>query len=153
MIVVDVETTGLDPQKHSIVSLGAVDFNDPSRNFYSECAPWVGAEIDPIALKINGFTKEELLDSRRKSLKMVMLEFLEWIQPCKNKVLVGENVFFDRDMLNTAFEKSAISFRFPSRIIDLHSLSCIYHLQQGKMFPTDNGKSILNTGGSACGNG
>ena len=34
MIIVDVETTGIDPEKHSIVSIGAVDFSNPSNEFY-----------------------------------------------------------------------------------------------------------------------
>jgi len=37
MIVADIEATGLDPRKHSILSIGAVDFEHPERQFYGEC--------------------------------------------------------------------------------------------------------------------
>ena len=45
MIIIDVETTGLDPKKYSIVSIGAVDFKKPMRTFYEECRIWDGAEV------------------------------------------------------------------------------------------------------------
>ena len=44
------EFSGLDPRKHSIVSIGAVDFENPSRQFYKECRIWHGAEIVPESL-------------------------------------------------------------------------------------------------------
>ena len=47
MIVVDVETTGVDARKNSIVSIGAVDFENQKNQFYGECKIWEGAEIDP----------------------------------------------------------------------------------------------------------
>src|SRR3989344_2493483 len=34
MIVIDVETTGVIPTKHSILSIGAIDFNNPENQFY-----------------------------------------------------------------------------------------------------------------------
>ena len=37
MIILDIETTGVNPEKHAIVSVGAVDFLNPSRTFYEEC--------------------------------------------------------------------------------------------------------------------
>ena len=45
MIVIDIETTGLDPRKHSIVSIGAIDLSNPKRQFYVENQIWEGAEI------------------------------------------------------------------------------------------------------------
>ena len=58
MIIIDVETTGLDPERCSLVSIGAVDFSCPERQFYGECQAWDGAEVSADALAINGFTKE-----------------------------------------------------------------------------------------------
>ena len=37
MIVIDLETSGIDPMEHSILSLGAVDFDNPEYFFYGEC--------------------------------------------------------------------------------------------------------------------
>lgn len=83
MIVVDVETTGIDPNKHSIISICAVDFYT-KRLFYEECRPWKGSKISKKALEINGISKEELLN-RDKSLKEILIDFLEWIEPHRRK--------------------------------------------------------------------
>jgi len=42
MVVVDVETSGLDPQKYAMLSIGAVDFENPERQFYAECRAFDG---------------------------------------------------------------------------------------------------------------
>jgi len=65
MIVVDVETSGLDPQKHPIVSLSALDFSHSENKFYEECRIFKGAEIAQEALLINGFSEEELRSPSR----------------------------------------------------------------------------------------
>src|SRR4051812_32241086 len=62
MLVVDVEASGIDPQKHSIVSVGALDIANPTNRFYMECRVWEGAHIMPDALAVNGFTKEQITD-------------------------------------------------------------------------------------------
>jgi DNA polymerase III epsilon subunit-like protein len=60
-IFVDIETTGLDPQKHGICSVGAYatgeNENDFRGFFYNECDPRYGedpVEVDESAMKING---------------------------------------------------------------------------------------------------
>jgi DNA polymerase III epsilon subunit-like protein len=45
MIIIDVETTGPDPKKHSIVSVGAIDFLNPANQFYQESRVYTDAEI------------------------------------------------------------------------------------------------------------
>jgi hypothetical protein len=55
MIVCDCEFSGTDPILHSLVSIGAVDFLDPSRQFYAECRIWEGAHVMDEALEVNGF--------------------------------------------------------------------------------------------------
>ena len=84
MIVIDVETTGVIPTKHSILSIGAIDFNNPENQFYEECRIWDGAQVMQdgeegmlSALKINGFTKEEIRDSKKKSQKQVLEELYQ----------------------------------------------------------------------------
>jgi nucleotide-binding universal stress UspA family protein len=46
MLVIDVESTGLDPQRHALVSIGALDFLNPDDHFYRECRMWQGAAFD-----------------------------------------------------------------------------------------------------------
>ena len=62
MIVVDGEFSGLDPNTHAILRLGAIDMNDPEREFYGECQLPDWATTHPIAMQINGFTDEQIYD-------------------------------------------------------------------------------------------
>ena len=54
MLIIDIEASGTDYQKHSIVSLGAIDFHQPERQFYAECRVWDGAHIMEAALEVIG---------------------------------------------------------------------------------------------------
>jgi DNA polymerase III epsilon subunit-like protein len=67
MMVVDVEASGTEYQKHSIVSIGAIDFDRPENRFYAECKLWEGAHVMEGALEVNGFTEAEITDPTKKS--------------------------------------------------------------------------------------
>lgn len=45
MIIVDVEASGTEHDKHSIVSIGAIDFDNPSNRFYQECRMWEAEDV------------------------------------------------------------------------------------------------------------
>jgi len=45
MLVIDVEASGTEYQKHSIVSIGAIDFDHPDNRFYGECRIWEAADV------------------------------------------------------------------------------------------------------------
>ena len=74
MIALDIETSGIDAHKHSILSIGAIDMDNPGNRFYAECRAWDGAHIDQEALDINGFTEEEAKDATKKSEEEVVRE-------------------------------------------------------------------------------
>ena len=56
MLVLDIEASGLNFEKHSIVSLGALDLEHPENRFYAESRVWQGAHIDDDALAVCGYT-------------------------------------------------------------------------------------------------
>lgn len=144
MVIVDVETTGLDPKKYSIVSIGAVDFDNPERTFYEECRIWDGALVSDEALNINGYTKEEVRDLNKKSLDEIMHEFMEWLKGCKEITMAGQNPAFDRDFLNNSFWRVGIDFKFAARNLDLHSVAYAEHLQKGIEIPSKNNHTDLS---------
>ncbi len=122
MIVVDVETTGLNPRKNSIVSIGAVNFENPKEQFYGECRPWEGASVNDQALSINGFSKE-YLENNKKSHNELIVEFARWIDSQNgNDLIGGHNPFFDTSFLTYSYNKCNIKPTFGHRIIDLHSI-------------------------------
>ncbi len=59
MIAVDVESSGTEAHKHSILSVGAIDLGNPSRPFfYEECRIWDGAKMEAEAFAVNGSSVE-----------------------------------------------------------------------------------------------
>jgi len=145
MLVVDVETTGVSAWKNSLVSVGAVDFENPSRQFYEECGAWEGAEIDPVALEINGFSKEKLLHGGKQSIREMLLKFIEWVKKSEDKTIAGHNPAFDFDFLNVAAKKNGLSLPLGRRTVDLHSV-CFTHIKgRGLTPPLYEGKSSLNS--------
>ena len=147
MIIIDIEASGLNIQKNAMVSFGAVDFSNPERQFYAEPKMWEGAQCDPDALAVNGFTEEECRDPKRKELKDVMNEFLEWIKPIKEKTLVGQNPCFDRNYINDAFRRSHIGWNFSYRTLDLHSIAYADHINRDIPIPIENNRTALNLDG------
>jgi len=147
MIIVDTEASGLNIQKNAMVSFGAIDFSNPERQFYAEPRMWEGAESDPKALEVNGFTDEECRDPKRRELKEIMEEFLIWIEPIHEKTLVGQNPCFDRNYINDAFRRSSIGWNFSYRTLDLHSIAYVDHINRGIEVPIEHDRTALNLDG------
>ncbi|MFA4953221.1 MAG: 3'-5' exonuclease [Candidatus Pacearchaeota archaeon] len=135
MIIVDVETSGLNPLKHSILSIGAVDFFNPSNQFYGECKIPEGAEIDEKALEINGFSQEEIINPEKMELNELISDFFVWAEKIKPKILSGHNIHFDVSFLKSAFYKSGLPWVFGHRTVDLHSEGFTHHLKTGREIP------------------
>ena len=144
MIVLDVETTGVYPEKNSIVSIGAVDFSKPENQFYEECKVWEGAEITSGALSINGFTEEQVKYTNKNSLEEAVRKFIQWMEKIEDKTLAGENPNFDKNFLENSIKRYGIDYGIGHRIIDLHSLSYAHHLKRGLIPPAKNGRTDLN---------
>ncbi len=154
MIVLDVETSGVVPSKHSILSLGAIDLENPSNQFYDECRVWNGAHIDDESLAINGFKREEINDQSKKSESELVQAFIAWaLDRPSDKTLAGQNPSFDRDFVAFACRRSSIAFPFPFRTIDTHSLCWLHMVQNGVKPPMERGHTAisLNTALNYCG--
>ena len=145
MIVIDIETSGTSPYKNSILSIGAVDFSNPERQFYQECQIEKDKEYSEEALNVNGFKKEELNDPKKNSLEKVLNEFIEWIKPVEDKTIGGHNVNFDAGFLNYSFKRYNIDFSFGHRVLDTPSLVYASILSRGLKIPLKNEKTDINS--------
>ncbi|MBI4450945.1 3'-5' exonuclease [Candidatus Woesearchaeota archaeon] len=143
MIVVDVETTGLDPARHAVVSIGAVDVCDAKRTFYEECRIWDGAAVDDEALAVNGFTREKI--AAGKDPNDVIRQFLSWADVCPTKILAGQNPALDLSMLQAACRRAGITWPLGHRTIDLHAVCFTHMLAHGLDPPTRNGRPDLRS--------
>lgn len=145
MIVLDVEASGVEPHKHSIVSVGALDIANPTNRFYMECHVWDGAHIMEDALDVNGFTMDEITDKSKPSEADLTHEFLRWSEGVEERTFAGQNVSFDRDFLKYAAERAGhTEWPFAHRTIDTHSLAYMHMVERGITPPVRHRRSALN---------
>ena len=145
MIVLDVESTGLNPLKHSIVSLGALDLENPTNRFYEECRVWNGAEIEDEALAINGFSREAVTDTARKSEAELIASFVTWAcDKPSNRMLAAQNPSFDLEFVQAACARAGVDCPFGKRTIDVHSLVWLHMSERGIEPPTDKLRSSIS---------
>lgn len=144
MIVVDIETTGLDPQRHSLASIGALDYSCPSNRFYSECQVEPGMEIDPQALAINGFTEEQLRDPTKMTAHELVRRFIAWFEPIADRTFAGENPSFDLSFVRETAKRAGAEFHAGHRTVDLHTLCYSVHMVRGLALPLDKNRSRIS---------
>lgn len=137
MLIVDVEGSGTEPHVHSLVSIGAFDFDNPEDRFYKECRIWEGAHIMDGALAVNGFTEAEITDPKKKTEAEIITAFLEWSQHVGDRTLTGQNVSFDRELLRAAAMRAGLSWDLAYRTIDTHSLCFMHMVTRGLPPPID----------------
>ena len=104
-IIVDVEADGPIPAQFSMVSFGAVVFDDRlDRTFYGKTRP-ISDRFVPEALAVSGFTREQHLGF--DDPKAVMESFAAWLaQESKGRpVFVSDNVAFDWQFINYYFHR------------------------------------------------
>ena len=145
MIVLDVETTGLDPRRHSVIEVGAIDFNCPENYFNERCQIWDGAEIDFKALEINGLTLNEIHDQTIFSQKELISRFMTWTAQIEDKTIAGQNVDFDINFLNESSRRCGLNLILGKRKADLHSIVYAHFLKRNIRPPLKDGFSNLNS--------
>lgn len=103
IIAFDTETTGLNPSKDQIVSIGALAMDDYqiflSHVFYQELAVFTSNT----KLNKESFSIHEVISApSQQTEKEVLLQFLDFIE---NHVLLGHHVNFDVKIVNNALKK------------------------------------------------
>lgn len=147
MIVVDIEASGVDYQKNSIVSAGALDLENPENRFYMECRIWDGAHIEDAALAVCGFTREQITDPSKPSEADLVHAFIDWGLKVGERTFAGQNVSFDRDYLQAAARRAGhTDWPFAHRTLDTHTLCFMHMVKRGIQPPIDpvHHRSALN---------
>jgi DNA polymerase III epsilon subunit-like protein len=138
MLIVDVEASGTNYDKHSIVSVGAIDLDNPTRQLYEECRIWDGAHIDDGAMAVNGFTTEQITDPSKQTEADLVHKFIAFAEPMADRTFAGQNVSFDRDMLKYAAARAGhTDWPFAYRTIDVHTLAWMHMVKRGLTPPVD----------------
>jgi DNA polymerase III epsilon subunit-like protein len=146
MVILDIETSGFDPEEHGILSIGAVDLSDPTVQFYEECRLREGEKIDPQALEVNGFTLDECRDKSKQGTRDLIIHFDNWLQDRPIKMIGGLHVAaFDILFYNRKAIQCGIRHRLHKRTVDLHSIAFARMKQIGKIVPMTEGWSVMDT--------
>lgn len=140
MIALDIECSGTEPHKNSILSIGGVDVATPRNRFYGECRVWDGAHINEEALGVNGFSHAQAIDLSKKSEIELVQDFISWTFTVHDRTFVGQNPSFDRDFLIAACERGGINFPFAHRTLDTHTLTYMHMVERGITPPFDEEK-------------
>ncbi|KND52009.1 MAG: hypothetical protein ABA06_01970 [Parcubacteria bacterium C7867-001] len=145
MIVLDVESSGLLPHKHSIISLGAIDLDEPENQFYEECRIWDGAEFEKEALAINGFTEEEITNAEKQSEADLIAAFVAWAtdRPA-DRTFAAQNPSFDLEFVQAACSRAGVDSPFSKRTLDTHTLCWLHMTRAGMRPPLGNHHSAIN---------
>jgi DNA polymerase III epsilon subunit family exonuclease len=104
---IDIETTGLNLQKHEIVDIGCIittpDF-EIIEEFELKIKPNFLENADPVSLKISHYNQEDWVDAY--DIKEAIKIFSEKVKDC---IMVGHNVAFDAGFLEYTYNKNNIT--------------------------------------------
>lgn len=129
LLFVDTETGGLDPQKHSLLTIGVVVWDKNQGELFSDEYAVNSDEfvITKSALRINHFNEEKHRESAI-SPKEIVYKFHEiktnYFQDVNMISLAGHNTAFDIQFLKHLFASCGRSFEklFSHRVVDTYSI-------------------------------
>lgn len=106
-IVVDVETSGPNPSRYALLSIGACTVDDPRNTFYAELQPDTHA-FTPEAMAVNGLSIEKLAADGLPPTEAVQ-RFADWVDQVvpadAQPVLAAFNAPFDWMFINDYFHR------------------------------------------------
>jgi len=103
IVMVDIESDGPIPGDYSMISFGSVIVDEKSgKTFYGKLKP-ISDKWDPDALKVSGFSREEVL--KFEEPRKVMAAFRDWLNDnCKSRpMFFSDNNGFDWQFINWYF--------------------------------------------------
>ena len=128
VVVLDTETTGMNPKKDEILSIGAVKVRDNKILIKDSFEAWIKpkGDISEESIKIHGIRRVDVENAQNADI--VIKKLLEYIG---NRPLVGYYIRFDIKMINS-YTKPLIGIELPNREIEL---SQMYYRRYRKSSP------------------
>lgn len=128
-VVVDVETAGIDPERHALLEICAVliemdheGYFTPGDVFFENVLPFKGAALDEKSLafnQIDPFQPLRFALDEKKALNQWLAPIQKTLQKhhCQRAVLVGHNAWFDLLFIRAAMQRTGITSPF-------HAFTC-----------------------------
>lgn len=139
--VIDTETTGLDFVKNDVIEVSILRLsNDEQKTWFMK--PLQPENIEASALRINGYKLEDLCHQTKYGKDTFLdpykciVEIENWLlednMPAENRIIVGQNPSFDKNMLEYLWRKCEAqdSFPFGRRLIDTMQFEVFMDLAQ-----------------------
>jgi DNA polymerase III epsilon subunit-like protein len=145
MIVLDIETTGTNPEKHSIIQIGAINFERPEQIFNETCRVWDEAHIDPEALKYTGMTEEIVKDPSKPTEEEIVKKLFTWIEEQEERTVAGHIPAFDIGFLEGAAARYKLNMPIAKRTLDQHSIVYAHMIKRGMTPPMNHHHSAINS--------
>jgi ribonuclease T len=145
-IVIDLETSGVNPQQNALLEIAAISLAINENNqfcqgdsFVSHVLPFEGAVLDPVALEINRiqpFHPFRFAISEAEALNKLFAfaEAALKTHQCRRAVLVGHNGHFDLSFIRAAMKRCKI------KTSPFHAFTCFDTATLAGVF---YGKTIL----------
>lgn len=113
IVVIDIETTGLDPFKDQILEIGAVKYIDEERITFQKLIR-INNSVPEKITQLTGIT-DQMINEHGVSLKSALLDLLSFVS---NYHIYGYNISFDISFLNQAYKKLSLN-TLENKVFDL----------------------------------
>jgi DNA polymerase III epsilon subunit-like protein len=133
LIVVDTETGGLDPARHALLSVAAVD-STTGDAFTALIRPNPEWECDAQALAKNGLTLD-FLEKNGRAETDVMQDLSLWLGERRFALISGCNVAFDLSFLRAAYQRCGLTWPMSHRTVDLQAAAWLAYESRALALP------------------
>lgn len=116
-VVLDSETTGLDPRKDRLITIGAVAVQHGEIVLEDSFESLIKVAYNTSAVTVHGITREDALKGVEEP--EALQAFLKYLD---DGVIVGHHIGHDVDMLNAGYERH-FGFRMKNRFLDTMALT------------------------------
>lgn len=147
MIIVDIETSGINFEKCGIWQIGAIEYENPQNQFLEEAKidseDRVINEGEKTVQEVTGKTEQDLRNKEKQSQKQLIENFFKWCEKITVKDLICHNPQFDLVFISAKARKYNLNIPFNHRAFDLHSIAQLKYFQKNKKFLIANNKSEM----------
>jgi len=119
-IILDTETTGLDPREDRVIEIGGVELDNrfPTGRTFHVYVNAQGRPVHPDALAVHGISDADLVG--KPTFTEIAEQFIAFIDGAR---LVAHNASFDMGFINAEFERIGLPPVEPVRVVDSLALA------------------------------